>query len=313
MSDLVIRQGDTTPAFVQTLLDASGNPLDLTGSSVVFVMRAITAAAPTVEAAATINDPINGVVEYDWSTADTAVSGIYAAEFHVTDASGGTYTYPNNGYLEISVEQNLTTPGGATLVSLGEAREYLNFMTTDKSRDAKLLRFIDQIRPVVEFITGPIIVQQYDELYDGGQHFVRLRHRPIVQIIAVSEFRGPIEYNLPLVQDAAHGEIYSVELDDQRLVRRSAGGGIIAFPAMPQAVHVVYTAGFLTVPPNVTLGTLELIRLHFQQTQQGRPRLGGSAATDTDGEEPGRMILGFFVPNRVRELLQPSKKHSSIA
>ena len=38
-----------------------------------------------------------------------------------------------------------------------------------------------------------IIVRQYDEWYDGGQTFIRLRHRPIHTLIGVSEYRGPIE------------------------------------------------------------------------------------------------------------------------
>ena len=152
----------------------------------------------------------------------------------------------------------------------------------------------------------------YDETYDGGQHFIRLRHRPVIQLIAVSEFRGPIEYTQSLVADPAHGNIYSVEIDTlNRIVRRSAGGGIIAFPAMPQSIHVVYEAGYLTIPPNVTHGTLELIKFHFTG-QQGRPRLGASAVAGDFGE-PEHEIMGFFVPQKVREILQANRRHSAIA
>jgi hypothetical protein len=294
-----------------TILDSFGNAVDLTGCTVRFVMRALTASTPTVTAAATVTTVAPGRVQYSWAAADTAAAGIYAATFRVTTTSGGaTYTYPNDGYLEISIEENLTSAGGAALVSLGEARDYLNFTDADKSRDAKLVRFIEGVTPVVEAITGPILVRQYDEVYDGGQLFIQLRHRPVVNLLGVSEFRGPIEYSLLNIPDPAHGNIYSVEIDLSRIVRRSAGGGMIAFPSGLQTIHVVYTAGFSTVPANVRDGTLELIRINFQQTQQGRPRAGGGG--EAEGEMTGPYV-GFFVPGRVREMLQPNKRRPSIA
>jgi hypothetical protein len=312
VADLIVRQGDTLPILNATIVDNNANVVNLTGCTVLFVMRAITAATPTTTATATIVSPTSGTVLYSWVTADTATAGVYACTFQVTTtSSGATYTYPNDGYLEVSIEQNLTTAGGQTLVTLGEAKDYLNFQNTDKARDAKLLRFINQITPVVEFITGPILVRQYDERYDGGQMFIRLRHRPIVNLVAVSEFRGPIEYDLIQAADPAHGDIYSVEIDGGRIVRRSAGGGIISFPHMPQAIHVVYTAGFTTVPSNVTMGTLELLRFHFQGSQMGRPRMGG--APTPDEAEAGHDVVGFFVPNKVRELLLPNKRHPAVA
>jgi hypothetical protein len=204
-----------------------------------------------------------------------------------------------------------TTPSYPTmLVDLLAVKDYLNIPFSDSTQDAKLTQFISAITPVVEAITGPILPQQYEEWYDGGQYFIQLRHRPILDLIACSEFRGPIEYVLPLVADPAHGQIYSVQVDGSRVVRRSAGGGIVAFPGMPQAIHVVYQAGFDTVPANVYQGTLELIRIQFQHTQQGRPRPGASAV---DEGMPEREIMGFFVPYSVRELLSPNRRHSSVA
>jgi hypothetical protein len=75
---------------------------------------------------------------------------------------------------------------------------------------------------------------------------------------------------------------------------------------------VNYTAGYAAVPQNVRLGTLELLRVNWQQTQQGgRPQYGsgGFGADDLVGYQ----VLGYFVPNRVRELLAPSRRAPSIA
>ena len=57
--------------------------------------------------------------------------------------SGGTVmTFPTDGYIEINIEENLTTPGGARLVSLGEIKDHLNIPAADRTRDAKLLRML---------------------------------------------------------------------------------------------------------------------------------------------------------------------------
>ena len=84
---------------------------------------------------------------------------------------------------------------------------------------------------------------------------------------------------------------------------------MIAFPLAPQSVHVVYEAGQAVVPPNVYEATLELIRVNYQTTQQ----VGRGRRTVADDQEPTGPHLGFFMPNRVRELLGPTRRAPSIA
>jgi hypothetical protein len=97
-------------------------------------------------------------------------------------------------------------------------------------------------------------------------------------------------------------------------VRRTAGGAVQPFPAMPQSVHVIYQAGQSTVPSNVYEGTLELIRVNFQHTQQALRAPGPFPLVD-DGSVVGSIgpSMGFFVPNRVRELLSPTRRFPSLA
>ena len=312
MATIVLRQNTTTPVLSQSITDANGNAVNLTGATVTFVMRALTSNTPVVSNSShvTITNAAAGQVTYNWQAADTGMPGIYQAEFQVTLSGGGTYAYPNDGYLEISIEQNLSTPGGATLVALGDVKDYLNLPTSDTSRDAELMRFIYGVAPVITGLVGDVLQQEYDEWYDGGQFWIRLRHRPVLQLMAVSEYRGPIEYPLAIIKSPANGNIYSCMLDqDGRVTRRTSGGGIIAFPAMPNSVHAVYVAGMTSVPQNVRLGTLELIRVNFQQTQQGVwPDIGSAMPSDNIGETH----LEFFVPNRVRELLAPNRRAPSV-
>jgi hypothetical protein len=319
-ADFVIKQGDTGPAFAYTLVDDDGSTVNLTGASgLALTLRSHTQATPvTLTGTASIVNAAGGQVQFAFSAADTGAPGLYQATWNVTLSGGQVRTFPRTGYLWVSIEENLTTSGGQTLVSLPDVKDYLNLPASDRTHDAEIMRFIGAVRPVVEAITGPILPTVREEWHDGGQYFIRLRRRPsstygtspVLDLIGVTETRGPIAYALKVIEDPAHGELYSCMLDTYGFVtRRTTGGGVIAFPPMTSSVHVWYRAGQSSVPANVYEGTLELIRVNYQQTQQsGRSR----AAARGDDETPQGPSLGFFVPRRVRELLAPNKRAPAV-
>src|SRR6185312_12925937 len=310
MADWLLKQGDTAITVTDTLTYSDGSAVNLSGASVKFVMRALTATNTTTNASATVTNASTGAVSYSPTATDTANAGLFAANWLVTFSGGAVEQFPTVGYLTVEIQQNLTTPGGASIVALGDVKDYLNLPATDRSHDGELLRFIDGVTPVVEHITGPILQRVYqNETYDGGGYFVSLRHRPVIEVHSVVEYRGPIRYELTQVPTPDLGSIYSYMFEPPgRIVRRTVGGGMVTFPPGYDQVFVTYTAGFLTVPSNVRLGTLELLRINYQQTQQAGRRPFGQSPDD---EMQGREILGFFVPNRVREMLQPNKRHPS--
>ena len=98
MATFTIYRGDTSPALRFALFPGT---VDLTGASVVFVMdggarlpaRIITASPP--------------VVQYDWQPGDTDRAGVRRAEFEVTYSDGSVETFPNAGYLLVSVVEDL--------------------------------------------------------------------------------------------------------------------------------------------------------------------------------------------------------------
>ena len=312
-ADFTIKAGDTAPVLSDTLTYSDGTSPNLAGATVNFVMRSMTANNYAFNKTATVTSATSpATVQYTFNSTDTATAGQYVGNWIVTFSGGSQMTFPTVGDLEITIEENLTTPGGARLVSLGEVKDYLQIPPTDRSRDAKLLRFIDQLRPVIEGITGPIIQTLYqNEKYDGGYSFISIRHRPILSVDSVTEYRGPIAWPLTQVPTPDLGTIYSYTFEPTgRIVRRNVGGGTTLFPAGMQNVVVTYTAGFSQVPPNVVEAACEMCRVHFQLTQQGRPRPGGS---QVDDDEPTRMPMGFFVTGKVRELLAPNMRHPSVA
>jgi hypothetical protein len=316
VADLTIRQGDTTPTFTEVLTDQNGNQLNLTGATCTFVMREMYSAAPVVNAAMTITNPTYGIVTYNWSSTDTATAGLYMGEIHVVLSGGGTFTYPNDGYLTIAVEENLLAPN-QTLVSLGDAKDVLNVPASDHSHDTKILQFIRAVQVIVEAQIGAVVPRLFDEWYDGGSAAIRLRYRPstalgttpLLNLVACSEYIGPIEWPLAIISSPDQGQMYSCMLDvaTGTVVRRTAGGAVQAFARGPQSVHMVYEAGQSRMPANVYEGTCELLREHYQQTQQvGAPGPGGNQMDEHEA-------LGELVSAKVWQWISPMRRHPSVA
>jgi hypothetical protein len=313
-ADFTIKQGDVLPVLNDTLTYSDGSAVTLTGATVKFIMRSLTATLPTVNTTATIVSATAGTVKYAFSATDTATAGRYQGIWQVTFSSGQQMTFPTVGSLDISVEQNTVLASSTPqLVSLGQVKDYLNISNVDRARDEKIRTMLLGITPVVEAITGPIIQRTYtNEMHDGGTERIRLLHAPVQNVISVTEYLANVEYRLQQVPQGRPdlGSMWSFMFEpDRQIVRRSPGGGTQPFFGGTDSISVTYVAGLDAVPPNVTQAACELVRVHFQATQQGRPRPGINSYDD----EPGTPVLGFFVPNRVRELLVPNRRHPSIA
>jgi hypothetical protein len=314
-SDFISKQGDSGQVMTATLLDTSGNALNLTGASVTFVSRAMTAIGPTTNLAATIVNGPTGSVSYTTTPADTAAAGRYTVEWHYTLSGGQRGTWPVDGYQEWLIGENLTTPGGGRLVGLGDLKEAMRIQPSDRSHDARLVQLLDGLTPVIENITGPILQRIVSETYDGGSYFISLRRRPVIEVTEVTEYRGPVPYKLSQVPSPDLGGIYTYMFEPPgRIVRRTAGGGVTTFPPGPDQVFVTYVSGYQNTPPNVREAVIDLVKIHYQVSEQGRhPAFAAGGAADLSENLPGSTILGFFVPNRVREQLSPNRRHPSVA
>jgi len=102
-----IKQNDTRPAITATLIDGDGSLAALTGATVVFKMRKVGGTAVTVNSSATVTSVDNAEVTYTWSASDTSTVGSYEGEFEVTYSSGGVQTFPNSGYIEIEIVDDI--------------------------------------------------------------------------------------------------------------------------------------------------------------------------------------------------------------
>jgi hypothetical protein len=321
MADFTIVQGDSAPAFTDTLEYSNKEPVNLTGATVKFVMRALSANEPTALTGATsVLSPTEGKVAFSPTAADTSVVGNYMASWVVTFTGGQRMTFPTQGYLWVQIQENLTTIGGAQLVGLPEVKEHLRIPANDRTHDEMLVGEVEAVGPLIENLVGPVLPQTYDEWYEGGHVSISLRHKPsygagtspLLNLMAVSEYRGPIEYNLSIIGTPTQGSVYSTMLNAELgiITRRTSGGGSTPFwrdPEHPQqSVHVVYQAGQERTPVNVRRAALEAVRWWFETTQPvGR---GRQTAADTEVIQP-RVAL----PYHCIAMLEPTKRHPSIA
>lgn len=195
---------------------------------------------------------------------------------------------------------------GSTLCTLAEAKAHLNIPAATTTYDAELAGFIDAATPVVEDLAGPILPRTITgESHDGGYDEIITLFSPVIAITSITEYLGTSAY--PLTSQPAGSTVsqYGYELvDDSGIIaRRNGAGQAQAFPCGRGTVSVTYTAGYSSVPANVRLGALELIRHWWQFSQQGgRPSFGGSS------DEGAYYDLGnYAVPHFVAELLTSAR------
>lgn len=109
-----IKQHDRLPVLAAALEKSGGttdgDPIDLSASgplgvpSVVrFLMRASGAANSLVAQTATVTAATLGEVEYHWQSGETATSGYYEGEFEILWSASRLQTVPNQGYIPITV------------------------------------------------------------------------------------------------------------------------------------------------------------------------------------------------------------------
>ena len=104
----VLKQNDTSPAISAILKDSAGAVIDLSSASVVFHMKAIGASTLKIDTSATITDPENGAIQYDWVSGDTDTPGTYYAEFKVTYTDGSVESFPNTENLLVTIIPGLS-------------------------------------------------------------------------------------------------------------------------------------------------------------------------------------------------------------
>jgi hypothetical protein len=106
MADVTLKRNDTRPLLDFQLRDARG-PVDLTGATVMFQMRAVGGTQAKIERACEVLDAASGKVRYAWQASDTDTAGTWLAEFEVTFSDGAQATFPNDRHLTVQIIEDL--------------------------------------------------------------------------------------------------------------------------------------------------------------------------------------------------------------
>lgn len=105
MDEFHLKQGDTSPAILRRLESAQG-PLDLTGAKVTFSMQVACGGRVVVDRQECRVLP-DGEVVYYWDAGDTALDGVFDAEFRVTYPDTSVETVPNGAFLRVVIARSI--------------------------------------------------------------------------------------------------------------------------------------------------------------------------------------------------------------
>lgn len=191
---------------------------------------------------------------------------------------------------------------GARLLSLKEGKKYLNkdLLVTDD--DDEVLDLIDTATTLIEEIVGAIVPRTVTEVYDGGYPsiFLRQRAQSIVSVTEAQEVGTNVVLGADVPGVLANNDGYLFDPATNAL-RRAMAGSSMRFIGR---VTVVYVVGRVLVPPNFRTAAGELLSHVWRTSQFSR---GISRPRTNEAQDP-TVVMGYAIPNRVRELLGTSKR-----
>lgn len=234
-------------------------------------------------------------------------TGVYLVDYTTVQAGRHTVrwvaTDPDRAWVDVF---DVRSAAGIALVGLDTAKRHLKIPKSDITQDDNLRGFLDSVTDVVQGITGMIVRQSITETHHGRNvSGVCLLRRPVLSVTSVSEhgvILDPDEYSL---SDA--GVLYRVSGFAEAKWRKGVNN-----------IVIIYVVGRTAVQPSIMEGALELIRINY------RPQLGGNYSafdggrsddfgTDSNLGPQGQYRLGFFIPNRVMQLLAPHNEGPGLA
>lgn len=167
-----------------------------------------------------------------------------------------------------------------TSLSLDEAKAHLNISVD--TYDEELSDVISAAEAAIIARIGPLEVTTVTaRVKGGGRGTLILPTVPAVSLISVASREGTSLDTGTLLLDGAAGTI--------ECAASCSWFGSVAY-------DVTYEAGYDDVPADLLFAVKELVR-HLWTTQRGGSTRPGSAPTES--------TPGYFMPNRVMELLEP--------
>jgi hypothetical protein len=247
------------------------------------------------------------------STPTVTPAAISTATVPATQVGSYLLVWKSSGtVVDVYQDQFSVVAPALMLLSLYDLKDQLNLVQTDATQNPKLLRFLASAKDVVESITGPIVsapVARAD-VFDGGGESIVLPFRWVKAITTVTETIGAVQYTLteqPLGSFPVDGYGYTWDRTINKITRRVSGVES-RFPLGIGNVVVTYMPGMTSIPQVIQDACGELIRHWWDhgQVAYASPFMPG------DDAEQAINIMGYAIPNRVAEMLQPYAKRMGI-
>lgn len=169
------------------------------------------------------------------------------------------------------------------VVNPAEAKNYLRIAGAQD--DFQIETVLDAAEAAVATRVGPLEPTPVTSRVDGGYTILRLPTYPLISVQSVTPSNGETLDVADLSYDAAG------------ILKYATGSKFFT----AQAYDVAYTAGRATLPNDLKVAVLELVR-HLWQSQRASNRSGANQSTETANTIPGAANL---FPFRVEQLLAP--------
>lgn len=251
---------------------------------------------PATADSATVTVTLPDGTEATPAATETGTPGTYQADYVTAVAGRHTvrwqFTGPAHAYTDVF---DVWPEAPPAILSLADARKHLNLST---SRDDGEVRFWNNAATrAVEFYTGPVVRRTVVEDHRVGRvPAVALTQTPVLEVTAVAPLRsGGVSY-----------DVGDLTLDGVTGVVTRYDGGPLSGP-----LRITYTAGRTVIRVNITAAA-RIILEHLWRTQKAaRGGLAGGGEDYSVSEPiPG---LGYAVPNRALELLEPDRLPPGVA
>ncbi|MFF8034920.1 hypothetical protein [Streptomyces sp. NPDC016626] len=241
----------------------------------------------------------------DGATATPAVTnppaqtGKYHADYVTTQPGRHTvrwtFTGPVHTYtdvLDVRPEQPLA------ILSLKDAKQHLNLSLTDTSQDSEVMFWNNATTTAIEFFTGPVVVRTVTEDHSVGTvGALVLRRPPVLAVTAVEPLRG----------GGPSYDVNGLTVDGATGIVTLTAGGLLRGP-----LRMTYRAGRPVIAENIS-GAARIILQHLWRTQ--RPTRSGGLPGASDDYSVTEPIpgLGYAIPNRAVQLLNPDDQGPGFA
>ena len=173
---------------------------------------------------------------------------------------------------------------------------------TQPKDDARLNVLIPSVSQLIKTYCGNSFVDYYSsnktETFNinWDTHLIQLTESPVNTIVSVQE-RANYSSSYTTLTTGAYE--YSLDLDTDSILR-TVSSGYQNWPTGVDAVKVVYTAGYSTIPGDLKLVTLDLIRYYLKDEYKLRQSIAG-ASLQNPGSSGQTDNVGF--PDHIKRVL----------